>query len=969
MGKFYKILFLFLAFFGEKSIAQISLTGGAYTQNFNSLANTGTSSVVPAGWAFSESGSGANTVYTAGTGTGNTGDTYSFGTAAADRAFGGLQSGSLIPIIGAQFTNNTGGTITDLSITYIGEQWRLGATGRNDRMDFQYSTSATSIITGTWTDENSLDFTAPNSTGTVGALDGNVAANRTSITLTITGLSITNGSTFWIRWNDLNASGADDGLGIDDFSITPTFIAPNTLTTSAVVGSPFSVSCLAGASLNVDFTSVGTFTAGNVYSAEISDAAGSFALPTVIGTLTSTANSGTIASTIPANMASGGTYRIRVVSNLPLTTGTDNGTNLAINLTGGACGISTSAIVGSPFTVACLSGTAVNVDFTSVGTFTAGNVYTAQLSDAAGSFTAPVTIGTLTSTANSGTIASTIPAGTLTGAGYRIRVVSANTAYNGSDNGTNLTINFSGVPCGITTGVISGSPFTVDCTTFQVTTVPFTSNGNFNAGNIFRAQLSDASGSFAFPITIGELTLSGVSPTSTIPSTILAGLTPSANYRIRVVSTNPITTGTDNGVDLSVTNALSPCYGPIIVNEISQGGSGNKEYFELLVVANDPCATIDIRNFIIDDNNGDFSNGAASGAGIAAGHMRFTSSNQWSNVPSGSLIVIYNSSDINTAVPADDPSDLIIPDKVYILPSNSTLLEGCVTRPTSTDNSYSPCVYGIGNWNYISLANGEDAAQVRYPNGVYSHGFSWGTATLPAVMDGGPDNLLIGTTTTLGQNIGFENTTNNDYTLAANYQRGSVPTDETPGAANSAVNAAFIATLICTALPVELIDFNVIKHEKFNYIFWTTATETNTSHFVLERSTDMENFIQIAQITASGNSNSPRNYSCADDHPETGYSYYRLKIVDLNGEIQYSNVRMVFRQNAVEMPTLNGNIFHLSTCETGTQIKVFDATGRLIEEKMTTGENYSIEHLQNGFYLIHITCNRTEYIFKTSLQK
>jgi hypothetical protein len=650
------------------------------------------------------------------------------------------------------------------------------------------------------------------------------------------------------------------------------------------------------------------------------------------------------------------------------------GNDIIVNGSVNACSsntITTSSIAGSPFSVTCSAGAPLNVDFTSVGTFTAGNVYTAQLSDAAGSFASPVAIGTLTSSANSGTIASTIPAGTLTGAGYRIRVVSSTPFYSGTDNGSDLTINLSGGPCTttITTGAISGSPFTVDCTTFQVTTVPFTSNGNFNAGNIFRAQLSDASGSFAFPITIGELTLSGVSPTSTIPSTILAGLTPSANYRIRVVSTNPITTGSDNGVNLSVTNALSPCYGPIIINEISQGGSGNKEYFELLVVANDPCATIDIRNFIIDDNNGDFSNGAASGAGIASGHMRFTSSNQWSNVPSGSLIVIYNSLDVNTLVPADDPSDLIIPDKVYILPSNSTLLEGCVTRPTSTDNSYSPCFYGIGNWNYISLANGADAAQVRYPNGVYSHGFSWGTATLPAVMDGGPDNLLIGTTTTSVQNIGFENTTNNDYTLAANFQRGSVPTDETPGAANSAVNAAFMATLTCTALPVELIDFNVIKHEKFNYIFWTTATETNTSHFVLERSTDMENFIQIAQITASGNSNSPRNYSCADDHPETGYSYYRLKIVDLNGEIQYGNVRMVFRQNVVEMPTLNGNIFHLSACKTGSQIKVFDATGRLIEEEMTAGENYSIEHLQNGFYLIHITCNRTEYIFKTSLQK
>ncbi|MEO6252405.1 MAG: endonuclease [Ferruginibacter sp.] len=211
------ILILFL---GLTVNAQINITvlNSPYTQDFNTLANAGTSSVVPTGWAFSESG--GNTLYTAGTGSSGTGDTYSFGTTAADRAFGGLLSGSLNPTIGASFKNNTGSTITSITINYTGEQWRLGATARVDRIDFQYSTDATSLSSGTWIDDNNLDFIAPVTAGTIGALNGNTAANRTVIpAITINALSINPGAEFWIRWADLNASGADDGLGIDDFTI------------------------------------------------------------------------------------------------------------------------------------------------------------------------------------------------------------------------------------------------------------------------------------------------------------------------------------------------------------------------------------------------------------------------------------------------------------------------------------------------------------------------------------------------------------------------------------------------------------------------------------------------------------------------------------------------------------------------------------------------------------------------------
>jgi predicted extracellular nuclease len=217
---------------GAAGTVSLTTLGSAYTEDFNTLASSGTANTtVPNGWEFSESGANANTTYRAGTGSDNTGDTYSFGaTSNTERAFGGLRSGTLVPLIGGQFTNNTGATITSLDIVYMGEQWRLGqnTTGRAaDRLDFQLSSSATSITTGTWTDYDSLDFSSPVVAGTVGALNGNVSPNRTAISFSITGLSIANGASFWLRWADTDLiPGADDGLSVDDFSLTPNGVVP-----------------------------------------------------------------------------------------------------------------------------------------------------------------------------------------------------------------------------------------------------------------------------------------------------------------------------------------------------------------------------------------------------------------------------------------------------------------------------------------------------------------------------------------------------------------------------------------------------------------------------------------------------------------------------------------------------------------------------------------------------------------------
>ncbi|GGD14855.1 hypothetical protein GCM10011343_02340 [Flavobacterium orientale] len=198
---------------------------GPYSQNFNSLSSsTSPSGVFPSGWATAEVGSGANNTYSVGTGSSNAGDTYSFGLSNdADRALGSLRSGSVNPVLGAHFTNNSGATITSITISYVGEQWRLGTSGRTipDRMDFQYSTVATcNLCPGPWIDVDQLDFTAPITSGTVGALNGNLPENRTTVTHTITGLSIPVGGNLYLRWLDFDASGADDGLAIDDFTMS-----------------------------------------------------------------------------------------------------------------------------------------------------------------------------------------------------------------------------------------------------------------------------------------------------------------------------------------------------------------------------------------------------------------------------------------------------------------------------------------------------------------------------------------------------------------------------------------------------------------------------------------------------------------------------------------------------------------------------------------------------------------------------
>ncbi|MCB0765355.1 MAG: lamin tail domain-containing protein, partial [Flavobacteriales bacterium] len=220
--------------------AQVAMDGsGAYTENFNSMGASGTS--LPAEWSSTRS------PLVVGTGSSNSGGLYNFGASgSSERALGSMGSGSTGTFYyGVLLRNTTGAEITNIRVAYTGEQWRAASTNTNT-LTFGYKTSsgAISLTDASWSASSALNFSNPNS-GTSGAVDGNNATNRTVKPATTIVASLPAGHYLMIRWMQIDNSGSDHGLAVDDLSVTwtagpppPAPVATFTGLTNGAAGSP-----------------------------------------------------------------------------------------------------------------------------------------------------------------------------------------------------------------------------------------------------------------------------------------------------------------------------------------------------------------------------------------------------------------------------------------------------------------------------------------------------------------------------------------------------------------------------------------------------------------------------------------------------------------------------------------------------------------------------------------------------------
>jgi hypothetical protein len=174
-----------------------------------------------------------------------------------------------------------------------------------------------------------------------------------------------------------------------------------------------------------------------------------------------------------------------------------------------------------------------------------------------------------------------------------------------------------------------------------------------------------------------------------------------------------------------------------------------------------------------------------------------------------------------------------------------------------------------------------------------------------------------------------------------------------------------------SAIPVELTNFSFDIVDGKIVLKWTTATEINNSHFIVQRSPDKINFIDLDRIEGSGTKTEISNYSFTDESAGRMRHYYRLKQVDFDGSFSYSKIiKTTFFKNAntyflfqnYPNPFNPKTVIKYSIPEaSNVQIKVYDMLGGevadLVNEMKEAGTHevgFDASELSSGIYIYSI---------------
>jgi parallel beta-helix repeat protein len=215
----------------------------------------------------------------------------------------------------------------------------------------------------------------------------------------------------------------------------------------------------------------------------------------------------------------------------------------------------------------------------------------------------------------------------------------------------------------------------------------------------------------------------------------------------------------------------------------------------------------------------------------------------------------------------------------------------------------------------------------------------------------------------------------------------------TPGtyqyvAVYNTVCGLFSDTVTITATQNVPVKLNALTARKFNndvVLNWSTASETNNSHFAVERSLDGTNFEAIGTVKGNGTTARLSNYHftdymAADEYSRYNTLYYRLKQYDFDGSYDYSqtvtvNVGSTEKVQANIYPNPNKGSFELLlSAVNGSQVTVdiYDMIGNLVYSQQFSGnalQQMLVQHnLNSGMYTANVKHNGTATVIKFVVQ-
>lgn len=161
------------------------------------------------------------------------------------------------------------------------------------------------------------------------------------------------------------------------------------------------------------------------------------------------------------------------------------------------------------------------------------------------------------------------------------------------------------------------------------------------------------------------------------------------------------------------------------------------------------------------------------------------------------------------------------------------------------------------------------------------------------------------------------------------------------------------------ALPLTLLHFNgqVVKDE--DVLTWQTANETNTAFFEVQQATGGGAFTKAGTVTAAGNSSTIQNYTFSQKSELNPAGYYRLKMIDKNGEFSYSNIITLSHGINGSIKAFYNNdgkqIVIQNTTNAVCNWQLFAANGSLVKKGTSAGGNITIpaSGMAAGVYILN----------------
>ncbi len=616
--------------------------------------------------------------------------------------------------------------------------------------------------------------------------------------------------------------------------------------------------------------------------------------------------------------------------------------------------VSTGTLTSSSF----CAGAALTVPFNATGTFNAGNTFTAQLSNASGSFAAPVAIGTLNGT-TSGQISATIPPGTAAGAAYRIRVVSSNPALVGLDNGLDLTV--STVPtatlsAGGSASICDGQSVTLNANTGTGLIYTWRRNGTVIPGALGASLQATLAGAYTVEVSNGQC-----SATSTSVNVIVYSTNPSSFIWTAGQSTDWSTVG----------NWDSPCAVPAAGDTVIIAGS---------ITPPTAIPAVSLARLVI--NNA---------AGVTlGGTVEITGS---LTLTLGNIVLAGNHLEIaaGAAIIGGSASSFVVTSSTGELRQagiGSGARSGAILFPVGAQaGAYTPLtVTNLGTADQIG---------VRVGDGVRSEGASGSVLVTDVVgktwfitegTAGGSNTTLVFQWNAGDEQTSFDRTAcfvahhdGSDWTPLHSFGAASGPGPYQRTATGVTSFSPFAIGDIASPLPVELRLFSADLHDGVVHLRWETEHERGVAGFAIERrGVDDVDVTRLGFMPSTAPEGRSATYQFTDPAPAGGSFLYRLRMIDLDGREELSPEVLVDVASSIqaarpEIVSLSPQPLQAGTASTvelrytmpqaGTvDIALHDALGRrvafLSSLSASSGMNVArvdASALPPGMYLVRVT--------------